>query len=106
MAAPTREAVETLTRDLVDRGLLIEAGWVGLKHACDLHDAPQIQIDEMRQAFFAGAQHVFSSLMAMLEPGDDPTAADLSRMDKIDAELRGFIAEFEKKHGFKERIDG
>jgi hypothetical protein len=34
----------------------------------------------------------------MLDPGEEPTEADLSRMDKISTELERFIAEFKLKH--------
>lgn len=39
-----------VSRELTDKGKLIEAGWVGLRIACDLHDAPADQLQEMRQA--------------------------------------------------------
>ncbi|MGY2987659.1 hypothetical protein [Bradyrhizobium sp. USDA 4508] len=94
-----RAYLEMLTRKLVDEGLLIEAGWVGLRIACQLEDAPRIQLDEMRMAFFAGAQHVFHSITGgLLEPGAEPTDADLRRMDEIDKELRRFIVEFSERH--------
>jgi hypothetical protein len=67
---------------------------VGLRIACDLEDAPKIQLQEMRQAFFAGAQHLFSSIMTILEPDAEPTDKDLERMDLIDKELRAFINDF------------
>ena len=86
--------LERLSRELADKGKLIEAGWVGLRVACDLHDAPKHQLDEMRNAFFAGAQHLFSSIMTILEPDAEPTDKDLQRMDLIDKELRAFINDF------------
>ena len=92
-----------LQRQLADDGKLIEAGWVGLRLAAIPPDAPAIQLTEMRQAFFAGAQHLFSSIMGVLDEGTQETADDLRRMDLIDQELRIFIAEFEKKHGLAGR---
>lgn len=86
--------LERLSRELVDKGKLIEAGWVGLRVACDLEDAPAVQLQEMRNAFFAGAQHLFSSIMTILEPDAEPTDKDLERMDLIDKELRSFINDF------------
>jgi hypothetical protein len=86
--------LERLSRELADKGKLIEAGWVGLRVACDLHDAPKQQLDEMRNAFFAGAQHLFASIMAILDPGSEPTDKDLERMDLIDRELKAFINDF------------
>lgn len=51
-----------------------------------------VQLDEMRKAFFAGAQHLFASIMGILEPGAEPTEKDLVRMDHIDKELREFVS--------------
>jgi len=89
-----RAFLERLSRELADQGKLIEAGWVGLRVACDLEDAPKVQLEEMRNAFFAGAQHLFSSIMTILEPDAEPTKKDLERMDLIDKELRTFINDF------------
>jgi hypothetical protein len=89
-----RAFLERLSRELADQGKLIEAGWVALRAVAIPLNAPPIQLEEMRMAFFAGAQHLFSSIMAILEPGAEPTDNDLARLDLIDKELRDFIAEF------------
>lgn len=93
-----RNHLERLHDELADSGKLIEAGWVGMRLACDLVDAPADQLREMRMAFFAGAQHLFGSIMTVLEPGDEPTDKDLARMDMIDKELKTFIADFSAKY--------
>lgn len=93
-------------QELTARGKLIEAGWCGLRLAAISPDAPQIQIDEMRMAFFAGAQHLFASIMGILDPGEEPTDADLKRMDQIHAELAAFEHEFAQRHGVRPRSDG
>jgi hypothetical protein len=77
---------------------MIEAGWVGLRIAAIPLDAPDIQIDEMRSAFFAGARHLFSSIMTILEPDAEPTDKDMERMSMIEKELGEFIQQFELKH--------
>ena len=56
------------------------------------------QLHEMRLAFFAGAQHLFASIMSVLDPGSEPTDADMERMSNIDTELRAFIQDFELRH--------
>ena len=89
-----RAYLERLSRELTDGGKLIEAGWLGLRIACELEDAPAIQLEEMRNAFFAGAQHLFSSIMTLLEPDAEPTDKDLERLDLIDGELMAFINDF------------
>ena len=88
-----RLALEKLSRDLSDRGKLIESGWVAFRLFVVPADAPQIQIDEMRHAYMAGAQHLFSSVMTIMEPGNEPTDADLRRMDLIADELDAFAKE-------------
>ena len=91
---PERAALDTLARDLIDKGLLIEAGFASLRAQAMHPDAPPDQVREMRAAFFAGAQHVFGSIMQALDPGAEPSAADFSRMDKIAAELHAFIEQW------------
>jgi hypothetical protein len=93
----TPEQLEELTKNLTDSGKLIEAGWVSLRAMILPPDTPQIQVDEMRKAFMAGAQHLFSSIMTVLDPEDEPTDADLERMDKISAELRAYGEELERE---------
>jgi hypothetical protein len=89
----TREQLDEFAKRLTDQGKLIEAGWIGLRIASVSPDAPQVQIDEMRNAFMAGAQHLFSSIMSILDPGSEPTDADLRRISLIDDELRQFYEE-------------
>jgi hypothetical protein len=50
-------------------------------------------LDAMRIAYMAGAQHLFSSIMTILEPGQMETEADVSRLDLIDKELDKFAQE-------------
>ncbi|MEI9995147.1 MAG: hypothetical protein WDM91_11170 [Rhizomicrobium sp.] len=90
--APT---LQRLHDALLNQGLLIEAGWVSLRIAAIPPDAPEVQLEEMRNAFFAGAKHLFSSIMIVLDPGsEEPTAADMARMDKIQRELDAYIQTF------------
>ncbi len=85
-----------LTKDLTDKGRLIEAGFAAFAHFTIPKDAPAVQLREMQLAFMAGAEHLFSSIMGILDPGEEPTEADLGRMDLIHKELddwRGRISE-------------
>lgn len=90
-----------LSKRLMDEGKIIAAGWASFCHLCMPADALQIQVDEMRKAFFAGAQHLWGSLMTGLDPDAEPTVMDERRMELIDAELRDFgarlMAEIESK---------
>jgi len=96
MPAP-RPDLESLTRELMNQGRIIEAGWVALRIAAVPPDAPQVQIQEMRKAFMAGAQHLFSSIMTCLDEDSEPTSGDLRRMDLIARELEIFGRELERE---------
>ena len=93
-----RAFLERLSRELTDQGKLIEAGWVSLRLAAIPLDASAIQLQEMRMAFFAGSQHLFGSIMSILDPGEEPTEKDMERMDLIQRELQIFIDDFTLRH--------
>ena len=93
-----RKFLERFTKELIEQGKLMEAGWVSMRFACDLEDAPPDQLHQMRMAFFAGAQHLMGSMMSALDPDAEPTAEDLRRMGLIMGELDTFIAEFARDH--------
>lgn len=93
-----RAVVEKATRQLVDEGKLVEAGWIGLRMLAIPEAASETQVTEMRNAFFCGAAHVFSSMITMLDPGAEPTDADLSRMSLISDELETFTKTFALRH--------
>jgi hypothetical protein len=84
-----------LAMKMADQGLLIEAGWVGLRAATLDSTTSLQQLHELRCVFFAGAQHLFSSLITILDPRDDVTGMDLQRLERIAEELQRFITEFE-----------
>jgi len=88
---------EAITKALSDSGKLVEAGFEALRLLAMLPDAPPDQVREMRLAFFAGAQHLFGSIMTILDAGDDPTERDLRRMSLIAAELNEFAAQFSQQ---------
>jgi hypothetical protein len=92
-----RLAASELTKDLVDRGMLIEAGFVAFRHLAMDKDAPPLQIEEMRLAWMAGAEHLFSSVMTMLDPGEEPTATDLRRMDQVASEIETWRKKLEAR---------
>jgi len=93
-----KEVIADISKRLTDQGKIIEAGWIGLRFMSIPLDAPDIQVEEMRNSFFAGAQHLFTSIMTILDPGTEPTDKDLERMGLIDKELKNFIKIFSAKN--------
>lgn len=92
-----QKAAQKLSEDLADAGKIIEGGFAGFKMMV-IMDAPPVQIHEMRMAFFAGAQHLFSSIMALMDSDREPTSRDLHRMTMIHDELQAFQKDFELNH--------
>ena len=56
-------------------------------------DAPQVQVQECRRAFYAGAHGVMAEIARLASPGDDVTPADDQLMESILAELVMFSRE-------------
>ena len=94
-----RAALESFTRSLADRGEIIEAGWIGFSEKVISENAPQVQIDEMHNAFFSGAHHLFYAVIGMLSDEREPTEDDLRRMGQLQSELDYFIRKFNARHG-------
>jgi len=92
---PRDQVLQRLSRELTDEGRLIEAGWTILQSRMLPPDAPEGQLREMRLAYVAGAQHLWASIMTILEAGSEATSADLERMSKIDTELEALAQELE-----------
>lgn len=88
------QIAHNLFRELCDRGQIVEGGWRAYELLTGLSNAGKIQRDECRKAWFFGADHVFSSMLTMIDAGEEPTQNDLERMDKLDTELKNFKDQF------------
>lgn len=80
-----REGI-ALTHRLLNEGKLIEGGFAAfvMRHKLDLSDP---LLPRLRDVYMAGAEHLWSSIMATLDPGVEETPEDMRRMDAIHAEL-------------------
>jgi hypothetical protein len=98
-----RKLVDATTRMFTEQGRLIEAGYRAMVVLLYPDGSPgPAHPEQLREAFFAGAQHLFGSLTAsVLDEDREPTEADLRRMDLIDSELKVFLAGFAIRHGFE-----
>lgn len=103
--AQRREAIgkvaDALAGHYVDRGLVIAMGFAAMVEASypEWRNLPKQQYDDLRAAFFCGAQHLFGSIMSILDPDEEPTERDMRRMNMIVHELDAFIAEYKQRHG-------
>lgn len=102
MSNPDRLRVlaDALSQRMLAEGKLVEAGFRGLILTAYPGHAvmPPAQYRQLREAFFAGAQHLLGSMMSIMDPQAEVTDADMDRMGKIVAELDAFIAEYARDH--------
>lgn len=91
--------VAQVTKECIDEGLLIEAGWQSMRTMVLSPAAPEIQVSEMRKAFFAGAHHLFVSILATLEDDGtgEPPPGDFDRIEMINKELNEFAEELRRE---------
>lgn len=68
----------------------IEAAWLSYRRDVVPNDADAVQITESRRAFYAGAQTLFSLVMANVSSDAEPTDADLQFMEDVTEELQQF----------------
>ena len=81
-----REFVHQALRQQGDEGHLLETAWQ--LYAVQAKVPPGgVQWIESRRCFFAGALLTFEAIMVTLDPGEEPTDADLARMDRLHKEL-------------------
>lgn len=76
---------------------MIEAGWDSYRRMCVPPDAGEVQVRETRQAFYAGASVLFEGIMCVLEPGEDPTTADMKVFDNLQKEIHAFGQELDRR---------
>lgn len=97
-AEQIQKACDEIAAKLTDEGKLIEVGWATMNAFVLPKDASPVQRAEMRKAFFMGAQHLYASIMGILEPGAEPTDKDMDRMTLIHNELEAFRKEVTSFH--------
>lgn len=92
------KACDEFAKKLTDEGRLIEAGWQIMRTMVLPVDVPTVQSAEMRKVFFMGAQHLYASLMGIMEADREPTEKDMERMNLIHNELEAFRKEVTSFH--------
>lgn len=69
---------------------LLETEWDKYREAVIPKNAPQVQLTDMKGAFYAGAWALYTLIMSGLDGGSGETANDLALLAKLDAEMRDF----------------
>ncbi len=98
MTDPMRDLVDKITAEWADKGKILEGGWQAFVATSGLVTAPDIQRREMRNGYFVGCQHLFASIMSLLDPGTEPTDRDLHRFSLIHEELVAWQKDHAQDH--------
>ncbi len=86
-----RATAERIARDLADRGLIVDSGWVMFRLLTLDPHMPPSEVDRCREAFFTGALHMFGELMS--------EKARMPRLENIADELEKFQNTLRLKYG-------
>ena len=77
----------------IDGGKTMAEMWAGFAEAViPFSPAGSMQHEEMRKAFYSGGLCLFNWFMVQLDPEAEPTEGDLDRVDKLEKEIRAFLA--------------
>jgi len=89
------EVGRELTRRLIEQGALIEGGFAAFLSQV-IKNASTETIAMLRIAYISGAEHMFSSMMTVMDVGEEePTEADIHRMNKIHEEVERYRAQLQ-----------
>jgi len=97
-----REIAEAM-KEMADKGMLVAAGFAAFRIIALNNSIDRDKIAEMYTAYMAGAEHLFTTIMSILEPGEEPTDKDMDRMQLIHDELQRWRETMVKAHGWNTR---
>jgi hypothetical protein len=73
----------------------IAAEWATYAEHILPKNAPPIQVQETRRAFYAGAGAILHHILRLADPGEEPTETDLRMMDDIEVEIEEWLVDME-----------
>jgi hypothetical protein len=75
---------------------LIDTAWRSYAERVIPAGAPDVQRIECRRAFYAGARAYLTAMLKFLDPGEEPTGADIALLDGVSQELNQFVRDVEE----------
>lgn len=79
------------------RRRLIREGWYQYSERVLPAGASAVQKQETRQAFYAGAAHLWGAFISALGPGDDADPPDLALADGVQQEIDDWLEELKRR---------
>lgn len=88
-------AARKVAQQFADKGIVIQGGFIAYCLANQItNEAARLRA---KDAYYAGAENLFMTIMGTLDPGTEATPLDLMRMDGICQELTTWQKEQELK---------
>jgi len=97
-----REIAEAM-KEVADKGMLVAAGFAAFRIIALNNSIDRDKIADMHTAYMAGAEHLFTTLMSILDEGEEPTKKDTDRIELIYQELQAWRAKMVEQHGWVAR---
>lgn len=66
---------------------MIEKYWKSYRDKCVHPAASDVQVAEVRKAFYAGAGTLFYGIICRLSPGDEAMAPDMEMLSEVERDL-------------------
>lgn len=82
---------DAFARAVTDAGAPIGAGWQVVREILLGPNTTPLQEAAARRLFYLGAQHLFATIVAVMDAEREPTPDDLRRMDLVNQELERFL---------------
>jgi hypothetical protein len=76
---------------------MIGESWASYQAEVVPADAPAVQREECKRAFYAGAQAMFTAVLAATEPDDEDVCE--ARLAALEREMQDFLRLFKQREG-------
>jgi hypothetical protein len=81
-----RAVVEAILKRMANEGRLIEGGWLSFLEFVPPNTTAQ-QVNLLKLAYYCCAEHLFNSIMTIMDEDREPTENDLKKMSLLQKEI-------------------
>lgn len=92
----TARLADEIAKVAVEEGALIEIGYLGMIAVLGWTGKSEADKRDLKLAFYSGAQHLFASIMGIMDDDRELTEQDMRRMAIISDELDKFAEELKQ----------
>jgi len=96
-----REIAEAM-KEVADKGMLVAAGFAAFRIVAGDKVPPDMMLI-VHTAYMAGAEYLFTTIMSVLDEGEEATGNDLNRIELIYQELQRWRDKMIEQHGWVAR---